>query len=435
MSMLMTTLIQKTAPRLALSLTFKAVRLFAIPVFAAGLSLLLTFSLYAQDTLENGWRYQVESIPTGANEGFQLALDRFAGRVYVADAEWRIEKRDEQGDVWLQRTASGKLVVFDSTNRSLIGIHSYLDLNRADGSGTERNALDWAGVTNDGQDALSSMRSTFSPYGVAVDGTTIGADGKPDATIITTTARAQDARLGYGGHVVIYQASQGGPVDADRLWQFEDGTPFAENMRRVVVNTQTHKAYITNMGEFGQAAERRPGFIAVIDLPSKTVEARVPLPDNIAAISAAVDETNNLVYVAPLNAESLFVFDAGKVDAASPKDFTLNSALMKPLQHAKVGKNARPEYDPHTRRLYVATFDEPKGKISVVDADPTSPTYGTVLQSIETGQTNALTVDGQRGLLLSANLGDKEVVVHALTNYSGSAAAYTNLGRANQHRS
>lgn len=54
------------------------------------------------------------------------------------------------------------------------------------------------------------MRSTFSPYGVAVDGTTTGADGQPDATIITTTARGRDPKAGYGGHMVIYSASQGG---------------------------------------------------------------------------------------------------------------------------------------------------------------------------------------------------------------------------------
>lgn len=389
-------------------------KLLLAPVVAAGVFLVSASGSNAQETAENGWRYHIEPVGTGVNDGFQLALDPVAGRVYVGDAAWRSEARDPNGDPWLTQTASGKLVVFDSANRSLVGVHSFLDLGRADGWGSERDPLDWSGITDPEQESIASMRSTFSPYGVAIDGSTTGSDGQPDATIITTTARGRDARAGYGGHMVIYNASQGAPGDADRIWRFEDGSPIFEGMRRVVVNTKTHKAYVTNMGEFGEAAERRPGFIAVVDLPTKTVEARVPLPDNIAAIGVAVDEENDLVYVGPLNGENLFVFDAGEVDNSNPQDMELNASLVARLDAASVGENARPEYDPVTKRLYVAAFDQPKGRISVVDADPSSESYGTVINSVGTGQANALTVDAERGLLFSANLGDREVVVHDL---------------------
>ncbi|WP_294930661.1 hypothetical protein [uncultured Paracoccus sp.] len=408
----MTTIFRKDAMRPA-GMTGRATsRLLLAPVLAGGLALVAVLPAQAQETAENGWRYHVEAIGTGVNDGFELALDPVAGRVYVADAAWRSEARDTGGDPWLTQTASGKLVVFDSANRSFVGVHSFLDLSRTDGSGTERDPLDWSGVDSE-QETTASMRATFSPYGVAVDGTTTGADGQPDATIVTTTARGRDPQAGYGGHMVIYNASQGAPSDDDRLWQFEDGSPIFEGMRRVVVNTQTHKAYVSNIGQRGDAAERRPGFVAVVDLPSKTVEARVPLPDGLGVIGVAVDEENGLVYAGALNGENLFVFDAGEVDTSNPQDLALNADLPRLLEQAEVGANARPEYDPATKRLYVAAFGEP-GKITVIDADPASADYGSVVNAVETGSVNAVTVDADRGLLFSANLGDKEVVVHDL---------------------
>jgi DNA-binding beta-propeller fold protein YncE len=386
-------------------------RLLVAPALAV---LLAAPGVHAQQTEANGWRWHLESIASGVNQGFQLALDPIAGRVYVADAEWRSEKRDADGAPWLQRTASGKLVLFDSNDRTLVDLHSFLGLSRTDGSGTEREPLDWSNATEPDQEIIASMQSTFSPYGVAVDGTTLGAGGQPDATIITTTARGRDHEAGYGGHLVVYKASQGAPTDADRIWRFKDDSPVFDGMRRVVINTKTHKAYITNVGEFRKTPDRRPGFIAVVDLPTKTVEARVQIPVDSGPIGVAVDEGNNLVYIGSLVNTKLHVFDAGKVDTSNPQDLALNAGLVTRLEQAEVGGNSRPEYDPMTKRLYVAKFDKSKGSITVLDADPVSAGYGTVLMSVETGQVNALTVDAKRGLLISANLEDKEVVIHDL---------------------
>lgn len=381
----------------------------------AVLSALVVTGARSQESAETArWSYYSEEIATGVNNGFQLALDPVAGQVYVADAEWRTEKRDTDGNPWVLRAASGKLVVFDSADHSLVDVHSFLDLNRADGSGTDRDPLDWSDVNDPEIETIASMRATFSPYGVAVDGTTIGADGQPDATIITTTARSRDPEAGYGGHLVVYSSSQGAPTDADRIWKFEDGSPIFEGMRRVVVNTRTHKAYITNMGEGREALDRRPGFIAVVDLPTRKVEARVQIPVDAGPIGIAVDEENNLVYVGSLVNTKLHVFDAGKVDTSNPQDLALNTGLVIRLEQAEVGGNSRPEYDPVTKRLYVANFDQPKGRITVVDADTASPTYGTVLNAVETGQVNSVTVDSTRRLLISANIGDKEVLIHNL---------------------
>lgn len=129
--------------------------LLMTPALVGGLFLAIAQTAYAQETAENGWRYHVESIGTGVNDGFQLALDPVSGRVYVGDAAWRSEVRDSGGDPWLTQTASGKLVVFDSENRSLLGVHSFLDLSRADGSGSERAPLDWSGVTDPEQESVA----------------------------------------------------------------------------------------------------------------------------------------------------------------------------------------------------------------------------------------------------------------------------------------
>ncbi|MCG2841487.1 hypothetical protein L6Q21_10895 [Sandaracinobacter sp. RS1-74] len=360
----------------------------------------------AWNETSHGWRWHVESIASAVNDGFQLALDPHAGLVYVVDAAWRAEERDPEGRVWVVRTASGKLVVFNSSDRSLVGVHSYLDLTRSDGSGTERVPLDWASVTDPAVSQQTSMRTTFSPYGVAIDSQTFASDGKPDATIVTTAVRGRDPAYGHGGHLVIYRASQGAPTDADRVWQLPDGSPAFAGMRRVVVNSRTHKAYVTNMG-----GSSLPGYIAVVDLPSKTVEARVPLPAEGGVIGVTIDEDHNLVYVGSLRTPKLHVFDADAVNTSDATSLTLNADLMRTLDQ-DVGSNARPEYDPVTKRVYVASFGSPSGRISAIDANPASASYGEVLASVEAGQTNALTIDGQRGLVFSANLGDREVAVH-----------------------
>jgi len=82
------------------------------------------------------------------------------------------------------------------------------------------------------------------------------------------------------------------------------------------------------------------------------------------------------------------------------------------LLPASVPENARPTYSPELQRLYISSYASPEGTITVVDADTDSASYGEVIDTITTGPTNAVAVDGERGLLYSANLGDREVVVY-----------------------
>lgn len=381
------------------ALSLAAVLAFVSPAFVN--------PVFAQQNT-SGLSYTAETLATGVNNGYQLAMDKVNRRVYFSDAQWRTEERAEDGSISVTQSGSGKLVEFDADARTLVSIHSFLNLTRNDGNGREGEPLDWSRATGD---TLSSMRTTFSPYGVDVDPLAPNAAGQPDPIIITTTARGRDSDEGYGGNVVIYRASQGAPTDADRLFEFDDGTPIFNGIRRVVVNSRTHKAFITNMG-----SSSIPGYIAVIDLPSKKVDARIPIAGNQGVIGASVDEENNLIYVGTMRGEKLYVIDGNRIDNSDPRDFELNKDTVTELS-AAVGGNARPTFNTALKRVYVSGFGNPTGLISVVNADPSSEAFGRVIDSFETGATNMIEVDAERGLIYSANLGDQEVVVYDATSH------------------
>ncbi|HMS37656.1 MAG TPA: hypothetical protein PKA93_10870, partial [Arachnia sp.] len=223
---------------------------FRTPLIAAlSVSLIGSAALFGSPTAaaapvvtENGWSYDAESYDTGVANGYQLALDTTNRKVYLSDAAWSKQTRTvtDNGDGTYTYGAdeftvgSGKLSVFDVATRSREAAKSFLNLTRNDGNGKESEPFSWANAAATAA-SINSMRTTFSPYGVAVDGTTPGG-----ATVVTTTARQQDADEGFGGGVVVFQPSQGDPTDADRIFEFEDGSPVLAGPRRVAVNTKTH---------------------------------------------------------------------------------------------------------------------------------------------------------------------------------------------------
>lgn len=381
-------------------------RVAAIAMIGTGLTVPFAMAQTEQQGAP-GWSYKVERIATGVNNGYQLAFDEIGRQVYFADTRWRTEERDAEGKVTVTQRATGKVVQFDAETRSIVDTYSYLGLSRQDGNGTEGDAFDWTGVEGE---SLSSMRTQFSPYGIAV------ANNGGDPYIVTTTARARDPELGYGGNVVIFPASQGEPTDADRLWAFEDGSPIFDGLRRVVVNNETNKAYFGNFASWRREAGDRAGYVVVVDLPTKAVEARIAVGEG-GVIGLAVDEERNLVYVGTIAAEKLYVIDANDLDVSDAKSFDLNADAVTELA-AVVPQNARPTYSPADQRLYISSYNDPEGTITVVDANPESATYGQTIQTIVTGPTNSVAVDGERGLLYSANLGAREVVVYKTDDFS-----------------
>lgn len=384
----------------------RAVRVSALALVGAGL---LSSIAIAQEEPQGapGWSYKVERIATGVNNGYQLAFDEVGRQVYFADTRWRTEERNAEGNVTVTQRATGKVVQFDAETRSIVNTYSYLGLSRMDGNGTEGDAFDWTGVEGE---SLSSMRTQFSPYGIAV------ANNGGDPYVVTTTARARDPELGYGGNAVIFQPSQGEPTDAARLWAFEDGSPIFDGLRRVDVNNATNKAYFSNFAGARSEAGGRAGFVVVVDLPTKTVDTRIGIPEG-GVIGVAVDEERNLVYVGTISAEKLYVIDANELDTSDPQNFDLNADAVTELA-AVVPQNARPTYSPTDQRLYIASYADPEGTITVVDANPDSATYGQTIETIVTDPANAVAVDGERGLLYSANLGAREVVVYKTDDFS-----------------
>ncbi|MDF1487418.1 Ig-like domain repeat protein [Tessaracoccus caeni] len=399
----------------------KASRLRTPLIAALSLSLIGSASILGAPTAaadpvvaENGWSYEKESFDTGVQNGYQLALDTANRKVYLSDAYWSRQTREvtanEDGTFTYGpdefTIGSGKLAVFDSASRTREPDQSFLDLTRNDGNGRESEPFSWANAAVDAK-SINSMRTTFSPYGVAVDGTTPGG-----ATVVTTTARQQDADEGFGGGVVVYNVSQGAPTDADRVFEFEDGSPIFAGPRRIAVNTKTHKAYVTSLGN--SRGKGSDGFITQIDLLTKKVDARITVPEAVGAVGVAVDEDNNRIYVGAMKESRLYVIDGSKVKTTDAKNLELNNDAITALE-ATLPSNQRPAYSPELKRLYVASFDAKT--ISVIDADPASAGYGKVLHTIETGPTNAVEIDGERNLLYSANLGDQNVVVFDATTY------------------
>ncbi|WP_141003817.1 Ig-like domain repeat protein [Nocardioides humi] len=396
----------------------------------------------------DGWSYSVTTLSTGITNAYDMAYDPVHRKAYYTDGNQRTDTRtrvatyDTSGAVngytyqYGFTAGTGKVVEINTANSTKRNV-DYTGLTRLTGV-KENVAHSWTGfaeATTDGQvQSQSSLRTHFSPNGIAVDPNTTY-DGTNDPTIITTHVRQQgydpvtDTSVGYGGGIVIWKASQGAPTDADRLWKFDDGEQISDGSRRIAVNSETHKAYIGNFAQ-GRSADpsSRRGYITVIDLPTKTVDARIAIPAPAAVtdevkdggpIGVTVDEANNDVYVGQITQDNtkltkLFRIDADGLNTSNPKDKTLNASKVVELDAAVPG-NARPTYDPTDKRLYVSSYQAKV--ISVVDADLASPSYGTVIETIQTGQTNSVEVDAERDLLFSANLQDKEVVVYSTETF------------------
>ncbi len=416
-------------------------------------------SIVAQsdDEAEGVWRADVESRETGVKNGYQLTLE--GGTVYVPDAQWTTNTAVGTGKVVLLDAASkqvvanhdytglrrndglvqatgttttepsGKVVVFDQGTKAQTAVHSFLGLSRNDGSGAEGEPFTWSSA--DTANSKTSMRTTFSPYGIAVD-----PDVNGEAVVVTTTARqtaaaASGGTYNFGGGVVVYSASQGAPTDADRVYEYADGSPVFSGPRRVAVDTERNLAYVTNLGT-SRGASDREGYITVLDLTKRgiaSVVAQVTVPNAAGSVGVAVDEVNNLVYVGgyadqgtsgAADVETLYVIDGNAIDTSDPDNFALNNGAISALD-AVVGGNARPTFNAETQKVYVSAYD--LSTITVVDADPASDTYGEAEKVIEvtTGSaaantgTNAVEVDAARGLLYSANL-DAGVTVYDIEN-------------------
>ncbi|MGO1181794.1 MAG: YncE family protein [Micrococcaceae bacterium] len=359
--------------------------------------------------------FESRTIETGVANGYQMAMNNATQRAYFGDSAWRQEARDADGTISITREPTGKLVEFDTTTGEKIRDIDFTQLTHANGDSNDATAFEWDDFEGDSQ---TSMRNTFSPYGVAVD--------ESNNTIITTVARQRSDEHGYGGGIVMFTADQDAPTDSDRIFAYPDGAPVLNGPRRVAVNSDTNRAYLHSLADGRFGGDGMSSYITVLDTNKRGIDAvvaQIEVPRTaegaaIGAVDVEVDQVNNLIYVGTMGAGEgkLYVIDGNEIvesDANTTSreaSFVQNTGLVTELD-ATVGLNARLTFDPINQIIYGNAWASPTADITKVDANPSSETYGTALGTIQTGPSNQTAVDPTRGLLYSANLGDQEVVV------------------------
>lgn len=388
--------------------------------FAAGAAALLavTPGSALADTPENqpGWTANSLSLTTGIVLGYETAIDPVHRVLYAADANgasaqrqyvWDPSLNSGAGgwsDSYLQTTtqaATGKIASFSSATNSVLKNWSHTGLTgttTVNGSPVSApgGPLVFGNVNQTTGISTASNRLTGQyPYGVAVDHAT-KTGGEDDPTIVTVQTRTST--------VAIYKSStaSNGVTDADVIPTTASGLVRA---RTPVVDSTRHKAYIVGYNA-------TTGIVVQINTLTKAVEATFPVP---GAVGLALDEATGLLYAGTYpggNASGeLKILDPSKADTSAPLDPTKNTQVVTKTITG-VGPNARPGYDAVNKTVWLANSNTGLAAVSVVDVDPASSTYGTVLKSIDLyGAPNAVTIDGERGLAYVPTLGGKTLAV------------------------
>jgi len=361
-------------------------------LLAAGALVALPAAAQADPANQPGWSAGVQQLAAGINLGYEVAIDPVHRQLYAADAQPGSATRastspEDTAAPAITSPSTGKVVAFSTATNAFLKSYPFTGLLGSDG-------VLGGGYTFSSTSLIGNNRGTANnPYGVAVD------SGVADPTIVTIQTRTSS--------VAIFPASQAAPTDADVLPAATYGFFRA---RTPVVDSTRHKAYFVNYNATS-------GDIAVVDLPTRTVEARIPAP---GAVGLALDEANNILYAGTFAAPDgnvLRVIDLNRVVTGSATDPTPNADAVV-ANIPGVGANSRPGFDPVGKKVYTAdstgsTIDgETVPTVSVVDVDPTSPTYRTVVKTIETtGNPNAIAVDAERRLVYSTDLRSKLVSV------------------------
>lgn len=377
---------------------------------------------------QTGWSATTQNLATGIVSGYETAFDPQNGKLYAADAQaisaqrqWKVTKgatpadppvvsTTEYSDTIIQQ-ATGKVVRFDAATLSLEKSWNHTGL--LDNNGNPSTGIIRSGGANTPQIGWSfNFQATPNPYtGVATgNGTSVGqlpygvaVDGAlADPTIVTANTRTQS--------VTIYKASQATPTDADVIKFGSIGPGYSVQSRTPVVDSKRHKAYVAGF-------QGTTGVIFKINTETKVVEAVIPAP---GVVGLALDQEGNRLfagtYQAPVTPESpkghfLRIIDLSKVtNSLVAADNT--GAVVKNVPN--VGEDTRPGYDAANNKVYLAasvaipSVTEELPKVTVVDVNPASASYGTVTKTLSTpARPNAVTVDAERGLAYVPFLGTR----------------------------
>ncbi|MDQ8047329.1 MAG: hypothetical protein AAGC46_07960, partial [Solirubrobacteraceae bacterium] len=378
---------------------------------ATGISLAALFAAalpavaQADPSNQPGWSATVQELTTGINLGYELGIDPLNRRLYAADAQGASYSRqflpDGNGgftDTYLTTTVqanTGKVVQLDLDTKAFLKNYSYTGLKGSDGTtvGGQYTLPTTHPTTGNGATTgiatASTQLTANNPYGVAVDSGTVNADtGLPDPTIVTVQTRTSS--------VAIYKSSATSPTDADVITAATSGLTRA---RTPVVDSVHHKAYVAGYNA-------TTGVVVVFNTLTKAVEATIPVP---GVDGLAIDTNTNTLYAGTYQApggNQVNVIDLSKVVTSDPLNKSVNTqAVVATI--TGVGSDSRPGYDEADKKLYVANSQS--RSISVIDLDPAhTATYRTVIKTIAaTGSPNSITVDPQRHLAYSADLGSK----------------------------
>ena len=78
----------------------------AVVAAAASLGLFAAPAVAQQAAVPRTMTYTVETLATGVNNGYQLAMDPVNRKVYFGDAQWRVEDRAEDGSITVRQSGS-----------------------------------------------------------------------------------------------------------------------------------------------------------------------------------------------------------------------------------------------------------------------------------------------------------------------------------------
>jgi DNA-binding beta-propeller fold protein YncE len=387
-------------------------RVLAVSGLAVVSALAATSVASAEATNQPGWSATTQNLNGGIVLGYETAIDPVHHRLYAADAQPATATRTYQqtgAATWsstvftdtITSPSTAKVVAFSTANHSLVKSYPFTSLFQLDGA-TLNSAVTFpstAGPGTTGSTTANNRGPGNHPYGIAVDtSTTDPTTGAPDPTLVSVQTRSST--------VAIWKSSTN-PTNADVITTVPgSSTPAFFRARTPVVDSTRHKAYVVSYNA-------TTAVIAQIDIPTKKVEAYIPVP---GAVGLALDEANNRLYAGTYTtgaSDTVKVIDLSKVVTGTPTGPTDNAANAQAVvaTSAPVGRNARPGFDPVGKKVWTANNSDKT--ISVVDVDPASPTY---LQNVKTitpaGSPNAIGVDPQRRLVYSADLGGKVLSVY-----------------------
>lgn len=382
----------------------------------------------AEPVNQPGFSVSTFNLPSATNLSYEAALDTVNRRLYVSDAQGKnvarytpFDAAGVAGAPWeiTTQASSPKVVQFSTKTNSYIRDFSFAGLLGSDGvvgGGTPFGApaAPAPGVATVVTQSATNLQRMTAPYGLSI--APLATDNAGAVVPVVIAASTRNKKL------IAYQAASNGPVESNVL----SGTGNElVHPTHVDVDVRRSIAYVTDWSS-------SVGKVLVIDLnglgagDAPVIRASVRVP---GANGVSVDQSTGRVYVGSVMGSHGFDSTGllrDKLYEIDPSKIVANDYLVDPeVNDAAVvstvtvtGANGRPGVDERTKKVFVGNSGS--GTVTVVDMNPASPTYRSVIDTIQmepNARPNSIEVDETRRLVYSANLTSKSVaVIDADTN-------------------